>query len=195
MIGSIFVNITFTKLYRITSYNVCYTKLLRGLPGTPREGTGEDQLQNNTPVMSYISVDNSVKANSTTINAYAEVQLYEGLKFKTVFNISGYDSYREDFRPEWYSYRPGDTDHTSPYRHQSPATLTVYDNTSSLWEWQNLLTYNKDFNKHHVDALAGISSEKSESAYRITSYNVCYTKLLRKIEIENHFNLISEFYA
>ena len=140
-----------------------------GLPGTPREGTGEDQLQNNTPVMSYNSVDNSVKANSTTVNTYAEVELYEDLKFKTVFNISGYDSYREEFRPEWFSYRPNDPDHLSPYRHQSPASLTVYDHTSSLWEWQNLLTYNKDYKKHHLDVLAGISAEKSESAY-MTGY-------------------------
>ncbi|MCG6186189.1 TonB-dependent receptor [Maribellus maritimus] len=136
-----------------------------GLPGTPREGTGEDQLQNNTPVMSYNSVDNSAKANSTTVNLYSELKLWDGLKFKTVFNISGYDSYREDFRPEWFTYRPEDTDHSAPYRHQSPASLTVYDNTSSIWEWQNLLTYVKDYKKHHFDILAGISAQKSESAY------------------------------
>lgn len=140
-----------------------------GFPGTPREGTGEDQLQNNTPVMSYISKDYNAKRNSTTLNLYAELKLLEGLKFKTVFNISGYDNYSEDFRPEWFSYRPNDPDHLIPYRHQSPASLTVYYNTKSTWEWQNLLTYTKNYNKHHIDALAGISAEKSENAY-MTGY-------------------------
>ncbi len=135
-----------------------------GLPGTPRNGySGEDVLQDNTPSMDAVSREYEKTGNSSTINLYAELMLLKGLKFKSVFNMRTTDTYDQTFSPEWYSYRPDDTEHTTIFKGNSLSELKCNDYTSFFWEWQNLLSYAKDFDKHHVDVLAGISAQKSKS--------------------------------
>ncbi len=136
-----------------------------GLPGTPREGyQGEDVLQNPTPTMDAISRQYELQSKYSVANLFAEIEFIDGLKFKTVFNASTTDTYDEEFFPEWYSYRPDDTEHETVFMGNSTAELEVSSSTYYSWETQNLLTYTKDLNKHHINLLAGISAQKSKSA-------------------------------
>ena len=134
-----------------------------GLPGTPRSGySGEDVLQDNTPSMDDIDREYESSGNSSTVNLYAELQLMEGLKFKTVLNATTTDSYNQTFYPVWSSYRPDDKEHETVFMGNSLSELEANDYTRFFWEFQNLLTYNKDIEKHHVDVLAGISAQKAK---------------------------------
>ncbi len=136
-----------------------------GLPGTPRIGySGENVLQDNTPSMDAIAREYSRTENASTVNLYAELMLFRGLKYKTVFNVSTSDSYDQTFTPVWFSYRPSDIEHTTVYKGNSLSSMVCNDYTSYFWEVQNLLTYTKDINKHHIDVLAGVSAQKSKSS-------------------------------
>ncbi len=136
-----------------------------GLPGTPRSGySGEEIIMDNTPSMDAISREYSKTGNSSTVNLYAELKLLNGLKYKTVFNVSTSDSYDQTFSPTWSSYRPNDTEHVAVYKGSSLSKMSVNDYTNYLWEVQNLLTYTKDIKKHHVDVLAGMSAQKYNSS-------------------------------
>ncbi len=136
-----------------------------GLPGTPRKDVdGENFLVDNTPSMDALSREYKKTGNYSVSNIYAEIRIIDELRFKTIFNYKTSDTYSEEFFPEWYSYRPDDTEHISIYKANTESKLTVSTSTSSVWESQNVLTYKKDIERHHFDALLGYSAQKSQNA-------------------------------
>lgn len=79
-------------------------------------------------------------------NVYAEYEFLQGLKFKSNASVE-YLNYRGDeFIPEYYYSQAN----------QSVSKLTVNQNSTVNLQWDNILTYNKNFNqKHNVDLMLG----------------------------------------
>lgn len=97
--------------------------------------------------------DNKFQANRILGNVYGEVDLIEGLTFKTNLGFQ-YDSNR-DRRFQFT------TPENSEPNNESRFTENAFDGTS--WTWTNTLTYNNTFaEKHNVSALAGYEAIKNQ---------------------------------
>ncbi|MCW3786291.1 SusC/RagA family TonB-linked outer membrane protein [Plebeiibacterium sediminum] len=93
----------------------------------------------------------------TNINAnvYGQWEIIDGLQFKTAFaltqNKNDYKQF-QPMRPE--NGRPSEMN----YLYQSWANR-------NKWVWDNQITYNKDFGKHHIDLTGVYSSQLSKYEY------------------------------
>lgn len=84
-------------------------------------------------------------------DVYAEVDIIDGLRFKTSIgaSLNNFDS---------RSFTSLDPEHGEPL---STNTLNVFDQVSIDWNWSNTLTYNKSFGDHKVDVLLGTEAVKN----------------------------------
>ncbi len=86
-------------------------------------------------------------------NIYADIQLFDGLSFRSNISATMNFTSDEDFTP---LYQEGIT--------QSSVTQNIYTTTSgSEWLWNNVFTYDKMFGKHHLTALGGMEATESKS--------------------------------
>lgn len=86
-------------------------------------------------------------------NAYAEILLMKGLKFKTQINLDMGGETRKYFLPStavgaMFTAPPG----------RATGTYSAYNNYT--WLSENTLTYTIDLGHHHIDALAGYTASK-----------------------------------
>ncbi|MGV3639402.1 MAG: SusC/RagA family TonB-linked outer membrane protein [Adhaeribacter sp.] len=86
----------------------------------------------------------------------ATVNITEGLEFRTSFNSDFGFSNGNNFLPT-YSFG---------YQQNGVATLTVRDEASTYWNWNQLLQYTKTIGKHRVTLMG--SHEAQESTWRVT---------------------------
>ena len=93
------------------------------------------------------AIDNHILGNMT-----AEVSIIDGLKFKTNFGA--------DFTSHQWDYFL-DQVRTDYGRKQNGIGQSDKSNTF-VWLWENTLNYTKTFGKHHLNALAGSSIQKSK---------------------------------
>ncbi|WP_208644893.1 SusC/RagA family TonB-linked outer membrane protein [Mucilaginibacter kameinonensis] len=98
-------------------------------------------------------ITNKTKAARVLANGFAEVKLIDGLKFKTTINVNTDNTVNRQFTP---STAQGGLGSAPP----QPASGSY--NTSNFLTWlsENTLNYQKAFNKHHIDFLAGYSYQK-----------------------------------
>lgn len=92
-------------------------------------------------------------------NTYLEWEIIKGLKFKTSFyaEYTGWD--QDHFIPS-YSYGPRGLISDHPI-----AELYVDSKTSMNYEWDNILTYTKSFNKdHNLTAMAGYTYQETDAS-------------------------------
>lgn len=137
-------------------------------------------------------------------NASAELQIWDALKFKTSVGIDlafwGSDSYSLPYFLSSKNYRY-DTITTS-YTYDENGNKTAVEkmgygssasqsmNRSLLWQVENVLTYNKTFGKHTVNALLGQSALKSSSSYvGASSMGLQYPNDPWKISVDNTLGL------
>ena len=95
-------------------------------------------------------------------NFWGELNIMEGLTFRTSFGEDWSHTY-------WDSFKPAYNINSS---HQSNATNTYDESyrTRNSWLWENTLTYDKTFNEiHRLNVLAGYSAEKT--TYRTLGAN------------------------
>ncbi|MBS0031589.1 SusC/RagA family TonB-linked outer membrane protein [Chitinophaga sp. 22321] len=86
-------------------------------------------------------------------NAYAEILLLKGLKFRTQVNLDMGGETRKYFLP---STAVGALFTAPPGR--AKGTYSAYNNYT--WLSENTLTYNLELGHHHIDALAGYTASK-----------------------------------
>ena len=79
-------------------------------------------------------------------NAFIALDIIDGLKFKTTFNYYINRSDRDEYQPKDHNMGPNAMDAGYGYK--------KWDKTLYVTS-ENLLTYNKEFGKHAVSALAG----------------------------------------
>lgn len=114
-----------------------------------------------TNVLTMLDEDMDVRKSSDIVTrSYADVQILKDLKFTT--NL-GFEKYHETRTRYWQS-ETGQAEGTGAFG-------KVYQNVTIL-NTQQLLNYNHDFDKHHVEALAG--HEFNKYHYENLSYNSAY---------------------
>lgn len=137
-----------------------------GWPGAPRPGyPGEAFITNTTwktPSIANNMLDNYARTNRTFGNLFAEADLIPGLKYKLAVNGSVTQNFNEEWTGKWAIYSPTDLEHLNPLAQGATASLRNVSRESYVWEIQNLLTYDKVFGKHSVNALLGFSAEKGD---------------------------------
>lgn len=133
-------------------------------------------------------------------NASAELQIWDALKFKSSVGIDlafwGSDSYSLPYFLSSKNYRYDTVTSTITYDkdgNESVVEKTAYGssvsqtmNRSFLWQVENVLTYNKTFGKHSVNALLGQSALRSSSSYvGASSMGIQYIYDPWKISVDN----------
>ncbi|RAK35164.1 UNVERIFIED_ORG: TonB-linked SusC/RagA family outer membrane protein [Chitinophaga ginsengisegetis] len=123
----------------------------QNLGGYGRRPTFMKNLSN--PVARLESVENTAKDLSLLANAFVEVKLIDGLKYK--FNVGlteGQGSTRV------YSGAFDDGNSANPLPDLQQGTTT-----SNSWLVENTLNYNKKLGKHNIDGLIGYTAQKNMS--------------------------------
>lgn len=92
-------------------------------------------------------------------NTYLEWEIIKGLKFKTSF-YAEYTGWDQDHFVPAYSYGPKGLISDHPI-----AELYVDARNSMNYEWDNILTYTKSFNKdHNLTAMAGYTYQETDAS-------------------------------
>ncbi len=89
-------------------------------------------------------------------NTYAQVTFNPNLNFRTEFGMDRSQNTNKGFKP---SYEYGQLKNTD-------IMIMQREEQSLYWVWKNYVTYNKSFNKHSVNVMAG--SETSQSSWEGT---------------------------
>jgi TonB-dependent starch-binding outer membrane protein SusC len=102
------------------------------------------------PIAYMYGPDQETTDNRLFGSIYAEIKLFEGLKFKTNFGLDqnnhAWDYYLDNYR-------------TSYGRDQNGIGRSDKRN-STTWLWENTLNYDKSIENHHFNALIGSSIQK-----------------------------------
>ncbi len=96
---------------------------------------------------------NPVKNTTLLVNAYAQYEIFKGLKYKISANVNTNNSVSRSFNP---STAQGGLGSAPP----QPATGSYATSTFLTWLAENTLTYEKSFGKHNIDLLAGYTAQK-----------------------------------
>ncbi len=120
-------------------------------------GAGKESGEGNPANPAYISElckDHKVTMWRVLANLYAEYQILKELRFK----VTGAIDYASQNDKRYYPKVTVFGDYLDFTDQQ------LVDNMSGGYTWQNdyLLYFNKDWNKHHLDAMAGVSLQASE---------------------------------
>lgn len=105
------------------------------------------------PVARLESIDNTSKDLSLLANAFVEVKLIEGLKYK--FNV-GLTEAQSNSRTYTGAFDDGNSANPLPDLSQSTST-------NNSWLVENTLNYTKKLGKHNIDALIGYTAQKNIS--------------------------------
>ncbi len=117
--------------------------------GYGRRPTYMKNLSN--PIARLERIDNTSKDLSILANAFVEVRLIEGLKYK--FNVGLTEAHGSN---RFYTgiYHDGNAGNAIP-------DLSEGTSTSNSWLVENTLGYNRKFGRHYVDALLGYTAQKN----------------------------------
>lgn len=121
----------------------------QALGGYGKRPTFMKNLSN--PVARLQNIENTTKELSILANAFAEVKLIEGLKYK--FNV-GLTQIQTDGRIFTGAFDDGNSANPLPDLSQSTGT-------ANSWLVENTLNYNKKLGKHSIDVLLGYSAQKN----------------------------------
>lgn len=111
-----------------------------------------NNLENPIGMIEYM--DNNYKSNRIVGNVFADIEIIEGLHFKTDFGVDISYGDLDIFQYE-YNIAPDDQRLTNVVVRNSENWTT--------WQWENTLTYHKVFNeKHDITILAGITAQESK---------------------------------
>ncbi|RFS21963.1 SusC/RagA family TonB-linked outer membrane protein [Chitinophaga silvatica] len=119
------------------------------LGGYGRHASYMKNLSN--PVARLENMDNSSRELSILANAFVEVKLIEGLKYK--FNV-GLTENQSGSRLFTGVFDDGNSANTAP-------DLSESTSSANSWLVENTLNYNKKFGKHNIDLLAGYTAQKN----------------------------------
>ena len=74
-------------------------------------------------------------------------------------------------------------------------TLTQRRYDSFIWNWDNYLTYNKEFGKHGITVVAGVSRTTNANSEELnaTRYNVPASSNYWTLDLSNNFDLINPY--
>ncbi len=114
-------------------------------------------------------------------NVFVDVEILDGLNFKTSFGGSFNNWYSTDWNGS--TYERSENQATSSYRERS--------GYGSDWVWTNTLTYNKQFGDHSILAVAGYESVKTDISRNVSAQRAGYfSDALAFRTVSNGANLV-----
>lgn len=142
------------------------------------------RLNNHGNPVSSVYYTNEV-ANTTTLQGFlqADVNIIDGLTFTSRAGGTKYWYNKEIYTPVkdlWISADPTRTEEAF-YDEFDDASVQGADNSFSLekietfrWQWENYVTFNKEFGKHSLNVVAGLTAEEESVGGRMygKAYNV-----------------------
>lgn len=99
-------------------------------------------------ILKNIHAYNNSKFNG---NVYAEITFLKNLKFKSLYGFEQLNS----------TYNSWVDPYTSREGRGFKGMASLYNNQSTLWNFENILSYSKSFDKHNFNALAGYIASES----------------------------------
>lgn len=173
--------------YENGRYGMPYVNTSTGIVTYEGE-TGESIGTLNSIGNPVFTVENTNTLNKTvTLQGGLDVEfaITKNLKFNSRLGATKYYSnYRNfgDIENAWLNADPTRTeDEFETYKEANPDVTTYAYNSLSItkvetlrWNWENYLSFNKSFDKHHIEATLGASREKTGigSTISATGYDV-----------------------
>lgn len=151
-----------SQAYRMNPYMIPYTEdgEIQHFPGN-KNTLGTDDHQFSDFINPLDRMRNSIEKRTTYRalgNVYLQLNILPELYVKSTFSPS-YTSYRNG---QYIGYINPNTGKT--YVDNDVHTATVLNSHGFSWTWDNMINYNKTFNKvHSVGAMALMSAQKSTS--------------------------------
>lgn len=84
-------------------------------------------------------------------NVFGEIEIIKDLSFKTSYQFNLSNNKSRSFVPEYF---------VSPTQQQEENILTVGFNESRSWIFENTISYNKEFDRHRINAVVGYSAQE-----------------------------------
>ena len=131
-------------------------------------GINDSQVINPLIEIDPLNFQRGRKGNSLLANAFAEIKLADGLKFKTSYSAYETNAREGDYRGTYTKSQKGS---------RNPKTTTWNEKTSN-YTLDNTLNYNKTFGKHRIDATALFSIfEQYDEYMQIEVEDLAYRSL------------------
>lgn len=112
----------------------------------------DEQFMPTNPMAMALLIDNRRESYGVRGNTYASADIISGLNLRTevAFDYSTPTTYR--FQPTYYLSR-------SQFRDDNEGRFSKQVN--KFWTWRNILTYNKQFGVHSINAMLGQEMQRS----------------------------------
>lgn len=132
-------------------------------------------------------------------NVFAEAIVQEDLLLKTSFGTDAALNRAESFTPAYTIYNP---DGTASQQNNTYSDLFKGQGFNYTWLWENTANYIKDFDKHSVNAVLGLTMQQTRSEdIRLSGQNVIrddddfwYIQPAYIIDEANNINMLSSIF-
>jgi len=138
--------------------------------GSPRKyiiGANQETATNPLWSIDSDSVDSQLRGNATTLGGNIEVKVpwVKGLSYKITGNYSLRNTTRRSFYHEKYYIQATDTEfNTATYdKYLSQASGSISENKNISWVLDNIITYDREFGKHYVNATLVYTRDASKA--------------------------------
>ena len=112
----------------------------------------DDEFAPTNPVGKALLNENRNEQVGIRANAYAEINIIEGLKLKTEYALNYGVGNNYTFNPSFYF---------SEFDFSEVASGSRSKSFSKFWSWNNILTYTKDFDRHSFNFILGQELQES----------------------------------
>ena len=120
----------------------------------PDQQNASSQISSN-PVGLALLRNNTVLNNRVMANLYGDIQIIEGLKFRSEVSADFGNTKNNAFQPT-YNWGRGISNPIS--------RLAIRNDENFFWLWKNYATYSRQFGGHDITAMAGVEAQKSTYA-------------------------------
>ncbi len=89
-------------------------------------------------------------------NIYVDATILKNFNFRTSFGLDQSQNQSKNFVPEFF---------VSSIQQNLESNLSVNLNRNQTWLWENTLTYSREWNRHRVNILGGITAQDNSSEF------------------------------
>ena len=143
---------------RQTGYEDWYNSVPDNNTASPFIGAGKND--------SYAYTDRTSKSTNLNGVAYAQVDFpfIKGLSYKITLQGQRNSGYGDVYnKPEMSVNTENETEMDNPMQYIGGVTGQISSSNYFAWNMDQILTYNRDFGRHHVDATVGYTREATDS--------------------------------
>ncbi|SFT13601.1 TonB-linked outer membrane protein, SusC/RagA family [Mucilaginibacter polytrichastri] len=116
------------------------------------------------PLLQLDKINNFTSSNRVQGNVALDYDIIPGLRAHSAFNVDGFWNNQRNYLTQFGANNSTFTT-GGGNQYQNNSSLFIQQDNSYNFNWDNTLTYDKRFDKHHVTALVGYTSEKFRSSY------------------------------